>query len=57
MKGWRMTGTLLGRLSIWQLLDGPTGDVDNAIAVNVHSSQVLLTSMYIDSDNNSDLIT
>lgn len=59
MKGWRMTVTLLDCLSIWQLLDEPLGDVDNAIAVNVHSNQLPHVSTYInsDSDNNSDLIT
>lgn len=59
MKGWRMTGTLLDCLSIWQLLDEPTGDVVNAIAVNIHSNRLLLVSVYINSDsgNNSDLIT
>lgn len=37
-----MTGTLLGRLSIWQLLEKPEGHVANTISVNVHSTYVLM---------------
>lgn len=56
MKGWRMTSTLLDRLSIWQLLDEPMGDAVNAIAVNVHCNHLLHVSLCITSDNISDLI-
>lgn len=54
-----MTGTLVGCSSIWQLLDEPAGDVVDAIAMDVHSDQFLLTSIYIksDSNNNSDSIS
>lgn len=41
MKGWRMTGTLLDCLSIWQLSDEPTGEVFNATAVNVNGYKSL----------------
>lgn len=57
MKGWRMAGTALDCLSIWQLLDEPMGDVADTTAVNVHSNHLLHVSVFINSDNISDLIT